>query len=182
MWRPTRSILTFGRLRRKRTSGGKPLRMLIATRKPASQSFGVDLADLHFLLSCVATTRLSGLLGAVSVETLGRVQEQEATAIVGFVSRTHRGSETFQGNAAISLMAIHVSLSWVRFTIFNFFSSAVRFDFARALAVTSPRTRGIERTARSRMRDRTMKFYPPTPSHSHCPLPTDNRPLPTLFR
>jgi hypothetical protein len=128
MWRLTRSILTFGRVLRKRTPGGKPLRTLIATRKPASQSFGFDLADSHFLLSCLPATRSSGSLGAVSVETLGRVQE--AAAIGGFVFGTHRGSEAVQGNAVIRLMTIRVCLSWVRFTIFDSFRSATRPDFA----------------------------------------------------
>jgi hypothetical protein len=84
-------MLTFGRVLRKRNSGGKPPRMLIAVRKPASQSFGTDLADSPFLLSCLAATRSSGSLAAVSAETPGRVPE--AAAIGGFVFRTHRGSE-----------------------------------------------------------------------------------------
>src|SRR3954454_3541453 len=62
-------------------------------------------------LSCLAAARSSGCLGAVSVETPGRVQQ--AAAIVGFVFRAHRGCEAVQGNAATKLMAIHVCLSWV---------------------------------------------------------------------
>jgi hypothetical protein len=79
------------------------------------------------LLSCPATVGFSGSLGAVSLETPGCLQE--AAAIVGFVFRTHRGSEAVQGNAAIRLMAIQVRLNWVRFTIFNSFSRAIRLDF-----------------------------------------------------
>src|SRR5436305_14557784 len=106
---PTRSMLTFGRVLRKRTSGGKPLRMLVARGKPASQSLGFVCADSHFLLSCLAATRSSGSLGSVSVETPGRVPE--AAAIIGFVFRSHRGSEAVQGNAATRLMASQGRLS-----------------------------------------------------------------------
>jgi hypothetical protein len=150
-------MLTFGRVRSKRNSGGKPPRMLIARRKPASQSFGFDVADSQFLLSCLAATRSSGSLGSVPVETPGRVPE--AAAIIGFVFRTHRGSEAVQGNAATRLMAIQVCLTWVRFTRFNVFRSPIRPDFARAPAATSRRTRGIDRTGTSRMRDRTLEFH-----------------------
>ena len=131
--------------------------MLVATRKPASQSLGFVFADSHFLLSCLAATRSSGSLGSVSVETPGRVQE--AAAIIGFVFRTHRGSEAVQGNAATRLMASQVCLNWVRFMIFHFFSGAIRPDFARAPAATSRRTGGIDRTGRSRMpRTRRWSF------------------------
>src|SRR4051794_32135363 len=87
-------MLTFGRVLRKRTSSGKPLRMLTARRKPVSQGFGFNLADSHFPLSCVAATRSSGSGAAVSAETPDPVQE--AAAIVGFVFGIHRGSETLQ--------------------------------------------------------------------------------------
>jgi hypothetical protein len=116
--------------------------MLVATRKPASQSLGFVLADSHFRLSCRAATRSSGSLGSVSVETPGRVPE--AAAIIGFVFRSHRDSEAVQGNAGTRLMASQVRLSWVRFMIFHFFSSAIRRDFARAPAATSRRTGGID--------------------------------------
>jgi hypothetical protein len=165
MWWPTRSTLTLRRVRRNRTSGGKPLRMLIARRKPASQSFGFDLADSQFLSCCLAATRSSGSLGKISVEMLGRVQE--AAAIGGFVFRTHPGFEAVQGNAATRLMAIQVRFSWVRFTIFNFFSSAIRLHFARAPAATSPRTRGIDWAGSPRIRDRTMEFHHVAPSRYH---------------
>jgi hypothetical protein len=45
--RPTRSVLTFGRALRQRTSGGKPPRMLITRRKPASQSSCSFLSKVH---------------------------------------------------------------------------------------------------------------------------------------
>jgi hypothetical protein len=101
--------------------------MLIASRQPASQGFGLDVTDSHFLLSCLLGTRSSGCLGAVLVQTPDPVRV--AAAIVGFVFGTHRGSEAVQGNAAIRLMAIQVRLNWVRFTIFNSFSRAIRLDF-----------------------------------------------------
>ena len=47
MWRPTRSILTFRQVRRKRTSWEKPLRVLIARRKPTSRSWCSFLAKVH---------------------------------------------------------------------------------------------------------------------------------------
>jgi hypothetical protein len=83
----------------------------------------------------------------------------EAAAIIGFVFRTHRGSEAVQGNAATRLMASEVRLSCVRFTIFNFSISAIRPDFARAPAATSRRIRAIEWTGTSRMRDRTIEVH-----------------------
>src|SRR5947209_3664378 len=110
------------------------------------------------MLSCLAATRSSGSRGEIPAQTPGRVQE--AAAIIGFVFRTYRGSEAVQGNAATRLMAIRVCLNWVRFTILNFFSSAIRPDFARAPAATSRRTRAIDCTGRSRMRDRSMKIHP----------------------
>ena len=106
----------------------KPLRMLIARRRPASQSFGFVFADSQLRLPCLADTRSSGSLGSVSAETPNPVPE--AAALGGFVFRTHQGSEAFQGNAATRLMAIHVRLNWVRFSIFGFFSSAIRPNFA----------------------------------------------------
>jgi hypothetical protein len=121
--------------------------------------FGVSVS------SCLAATRSSGSHGVIPAEPPGC--EQEAAAIGGFVSRTHRGSEAVQGTAATRLMAIQVRLSWVRFTIFNFFSSAIRPDFARAPAATSRRTRAIDWIGRSRMRDRTMQFHRLAPSCSH---------------
>ena len=69
---------------------------------------------------------------------------QEAAAIGGFVFRTHQGYEAAQGNAKKRLMAIQVCRNWVRFTIFNFFRSPIRPDFARMPAARSRRTRGID--------------------------------------
>jgi hypothetical protein len=139
--------------------------MLTARRKPASQGFGFNLADSHFPISCLAAARSSGSLGATSVETIGRVQE--AAAIGGFVLGTHQGSEAVQGNASIRLMAIQVRLSWVRFTTFNFFRSPIRRHFARAPAVTSRRTSGIDCTGTPRMRRLTIEFHRVVPSCSH---------------
>jgi hypothetical protein len=46
VWRPTRSILTFRQVRRKRTSWEKPLRVLIARRRPTSRSWCSFLAKV----------------------------------------------------------------------------------------------------------------------------------------
>jgi hypothetical protein len=47
VWRPTRSILTLRQVRRKRTSWEKPLRVLIARRRPTSRSWCSFLAKVH---------------------------------------------------------------------------------------------------------------------------------------
>ena len=103
------------------------------------------------LLFCLAATRFSGSLEAISVETLDSVQK--AVAVGDFVSRTHRGFGTVQGNATPRLMAIQVCPSWVCFAIFNFFRRGIRRDFTRVPAATSRRIRGIDWTGRSRMRE-----------------------------
>ena len=65
--------------------------MLIASRKPASQSFGFVFADSQFLLACLAATRSSGSHGAVSMETIAHIPYEQTAAVEAWADVRFKG-------------------------------------------------------------------------------------------